>query len=660
MGNFLCASCCSGAPAQLLEHTDGGEEAYHKRFLEDVVLGQGEFGVVKLVHDMQTNNNNNSNINTAMPTHQSQSQQQHQPMACKVLRKGVVFKDNVLYSPLKPEVLRGEIQMLRILRGDNYCLKLHAVYETPRCLFVVTEYCAGGEMTEYVSRQEQVFTTEDVSRIAYQLLSAVHHCRTHNVIHRDIKPENVMFADPSPGAAIRLIDFGSGTLDNSDNNDKPSADSSSNNNNNGTINNGTMLRVHSTFAGSAFYISPEMFQRSYTALTDVWSVGATLYVLVAGYPADNLQKAFNILQSGKKNRLRNLPNLPPDGVVLPESFYDLLEGCLTYRYKQRPTAETLLQHEFVTFHRRLLLEDFDGEQGDRVPELSLEQVAAAAADGGGMGGSVRQRKSGSVSLAGSVQRHNTFLGFKKFERAVTTLLAAMLSKQELVQLLDALEARCSGGGSAATNAAAAARLPQPQVPPKSMDDSTTTKDDKQKEQTLAVVKVSELKTILRDDLKNGPAYVIILVSLLSSLSLAIVNSPMVLLIRYNNNNNSFEAMTKIPNSELYDSFAYHTALLSDFARIVHAGTGGNAASLTASLRRRGGSRRGANLVFGGGQAATQQMTGSNSSQRSTSSLRSFSMKRNGSRSGRNSVHGTNVFKHMAARKKERSASIGGG
>jgi len=52
--------------------------------------------------------------------------------------------------------------------------------------------------------------------------------------------------------------------------------------------------------------------------------------------------------------------------------------------------------------------------------------------------------------------------------------------------------------------------------------------------------------------------------------------------------NSIEAMEKIPNAELYDTFAYHTALLSDFSRGDYIG---NAASLSASLgrKRRGGS-----------------------------------------------------------------------
>jgi serine/threonine protein kinase len=55
--------------------------------------------------------------------------------------------------------------------------------------------------------------TEDVSRISYQLLSAVAHCAKHQVIHRDIKPENTMFVDKSLTAELRLIDFGSGCID---------------------------------------------------------------------------------------------------------------------------------------------------------------------------------------------------------------------------------------------------------------------------------------------------------------------------------------------------------------------------------------------------------------------------------------------------------------
>jgi len=106
------------------------------------------------------------------------------------------------------------------------------------------------------SKGSEGLRTEDVSRISYQLLSAVDHCAKHRVIHRDIKPENVMFCTKAKNSELRLIDFGSGTLDNIEM--KPVED-------------GGEVERHHTFAGSAFYISPEMFLRTYTSKTGKFS-----------------------------------------------------------------------------------------------------------------------------------------------------------------------------------------------------------------------------------------------------------------------------------------------------------------------------------------------------------------------------------------------------
>lgn len=97
--------------------------------------------------------------------------------------------DNTIYAPLKREVLACEIEILRTLKGQHFCMALKSVYETPRAIFMVTEYCAGGEMMEYVSKQEDDLRTDDVSRVAFQMLDAVNHCAQHSIIHRDIKPE---------------------------------------------------------------------------------------------------------------------------------------------------------------------------------------------------------------------------------------------------------------------------------------------------------------------------------------------------------------------------------------------------------------------------------------------------------------------------------------
>jgi len=377
MGNCLIGGPGSSA---LIESPDGDENDFHSRYIEDRVLGEGEFGVVKLVHDMR------------------EPDESKNTMACKVLRKGVVFKDNTIYAPLKPGILQGEVQMLRTLNGEHYCMALKSVYETTRAIFVVTEYCAGGEMMEYISKQEEDLRTDDVSRVAFQILDAVNHCAQNNIIHRDIKPENIMFQYPTPGSDLRLIDFGSGT-------------------------NRVVEGLHTTFAGSAFYISPEMFQRTYTTKTDVWSVGVTLYVLVAGYPADVLQRAFNRLQSADRN-LKELPNMPDD---MPDSFFDMLEGLLVYRHKKRKSAGEMLSQEFVQFHKSA---------------FSVEQIAMQAQSNeeagplpDGLKPAARKGRTTSVSLRGSVGRHSQFLDYQKYQRSLTTLLATLLDKKELANLM---------------------------------------------------------------------------------------------------------------------------------------------------------------------------------------------------------------------------------
>lgn len=491
-----CLSTASVEPPKILEHADGTDEEYQERFVEDCILGEGQYGVVKLVH-------------YAWPAGKEQASP---PLACKMLHKGAYVRNDVQYSPLSPKLLRSEVNILQTLAGGCFCLKLMAVYESPRVLYVVTEYCSGGGMMEYVASRQQELRTEDVSRIAFQLLSAVDHCARNGVIHRDIKPDNIMFQDASPSSELRLIDFGCGCID--------PVDVISQNN---TTGEDESIR-HTTYAGSPFYNSPELFQRNYTCKTDVWSVGVTLYVLVAGYPADNLQRAFNVLHCSNSihRDLRRLPNLPDN---LPESCYNLLNKLLVYRHKVRPLAGDMLHNEFVQFHQ-LLCSDASGGQQDTA--------------------GVQNDVIRSLALPGSVGRHGAFLDFKKFERSLTTLLATMLTSDELSRLLSILkeyieeklpllkdqprrvineiltENSSLHGGNA--NVASGNTSLSP--------DNPVSSKKQHSDQKLLVVLVSELRKILETEFPNQ---------------------------------NILETLDTFPNASAYGNFAYHVALLYEFA-----------------------------------------------------------------------------------------------
>lgn len=111
------------------------------------------------------------------------------------------------------------------------------------------------------------------------------------------------------------------------------------------------LPVHTTFCGSSFYSSPEMFQRSYTQKTDCWSAGVVIYVLAAGYPATTVQQAvFDALlvnnrdkRKDARHRLWSEPPLRvPKEYTSNVGFVDLLNGCLRYQQKLRPNARELI------------------------------------------------------------------------------------------------------------------------------------------------------------------------------------------------------------------------------------------------------------------------------------------------------------------------------
>eukprot|EP00980_Cylindrotheca_fusiformis_P028254 scaffold22589_cov138-Cylindrotheca_fusiformis.AAC.17 len=398
---------------KVLSKCDGDLAAYKMRYKEGRLLGEGSFGVVNLVHDK-------SNAKVVY--------------ACKALKKGAVWKDDVLYPPIPPEVLRTEVTILQTLNGEHFCLKLEAVYEAPDDIFMICECCAGGEMMEYVAQQPKDLRTEDISRISYQLLDAVNHCDVHNIIHRDLKPENTMFTTLDRGAELRLIDFGLST-------------------------NVVVDGVHTTYSGTPFYNSPEMFQNKYTSKTDVWSAGVTLYVLVAGYPSEALQKAFNILLDPKRKDLKGLPNMPDS---MPNSYYEMLDGLLVHNWKKRKSAGDMLDQDFVRFHK-----DLEAEVRNQPIELPPPVESSRK---------LRMKRTSSFALPGTVERHSVFLDFKSYERSLTTVLATMLERTELHLLTALLDERVEE------------QLANPQ---------------------LRVIKVWELKEIVEEEIQSSKCMTVI-------------------------------------------------------------------------------------------------------------------------------------------------------
>lgn len=168
-----------------------------------------------------------------------------------------------------------EINAMKEL-NHQHIAKLYQVIESDAKLFLVLEYCTGGELFDYIVERDRL--TESEARVFFrQIVSAVAYIHNKGYAHRDLKPENLLLDEDNQ---LKLIDFGLCA--------HPS---------------GGMAAQLDTCCGSPAYAAPELVsgQRYLGAEADIWSMGVLLYALLCGFlPFDdeNIGALYKKIQAG--------------------------------------------------------------------------------------------------------------------------------------------------------------------------------------------------------------------------------------------------------------------------------------------------------------------------------------------------------------------------
>ncbi|CAI2384504.1 unnamed protein product [Moneuplotes crassus] len=157
--------------------------------------------------------------------------------------------------------IKREIKIQKKVKHPNIA-QLYEMVETEEFIYLILEYCSGGELFDYIVAKKRL-DEKEACKYFQELISGIEYLGKNNISHRDLKPENLLI---DFNKSIKIIDFGLSNFY-SDKNDKLQ-----------------------TACGSPCYAAPEMIAgKKYNGLmTDIWSAGVVLYTMICGYlPFEN-------------------------------------------------------------------------------------------------------------------------------------------------------------------------------------------------------------------------------------------------------------------------------------------------------------------------------------------------------------------------------------
>eukprot|EP00531_Pseudo-nitzschia_arenysensis_P009386 CAMPEP_0116144498 /NCGR_PEP_ID=MMETSP0329-20121206/16039_1 /TAXON_ID=697910 /ORGANISM="Pseudo-nitzschia arenysensis, Strain B593" /LENGTH=758 /DNA_ID=CAMNT_0003639935 /DNA_START=307 /DNA_END=2579 /DNA_ORIENTATION=- len=219
------------------------------------VLGKGSFGKVVLVQKRV-------------------GREQGSLFAMKILKKSHLVRRRQI------ERTRTERKVLSAV-NHPFIMKLHYAFQSPDKLYLVLDYCPGGELFFHLSRFRRF--PERVARFyAAELLLALGHLHKRGIIYRDLKPENVLL---DADGHVKLGDFGLAKA-------------------------GIRHAYEgaTSMCGTPEYMAPEVLsQQGHGFCVDYWGLGMLTYEMMTGLPPWYTTDRAKLFR-----RLRSAPlDIPP-------------------------------------------------------------------------------------------------------------------------------------------------------------------------------------------------------------------------------------------------------------------------------------------------------------------------------------------------------------
>ena len=254
-------------------------------------IGKGKFGLVKCGINKETN----------------------KQVAIKIMAKKNMDKSDL-------ELAKVEIDILKISQHPNI-IKLYDIYENENYIYIIMEYCSGGDLLSYFEYYEYQLKETKVCEIIHKLSMAIYFLHSYGIVHRDLKPENILMTDLTPEADIRLLDFGlSKIIGNEEKCTEP--------------------------YGTLSFVAPEVLQRKpYDKSVDLWSIGIITFLLLCGYlPFDDKHSEREIARQTIQDPVPFENKIWSKYTPEARTF---VEGLLQKKPEKRYSIKELLEHPWI-------------------------------------------------------------------------------------------------------------------------------------------------------------------------------------------------------------------------------------------------------------------------------------------------------------------------
>lgn len=227
-----------------------------------------------------------------------------------------------LRFPTKQEAqLKNEVSILQNIHNPGVVI-LEKMYETPERIFVVMEKLKGDMLEMILSSQDGRLSERITKFLVYQILVALKHLHSKNIVHCDLKPENVLLSSDSDFPQVKLCDFGFARI----------------------IGEKSFRR---SVVGTPAYLAPEVLRnKGYNRSLDMWSVGVIIYVSLSGTFPFNEEEDIN-------DQIQNAGFMYPPNPwqEISTIAIDLINNLLQVKQRKRYTVDKSLVH--------IWLQDYD-------------------------------------------------------------------------------------------------------------------------------------------------------------------------------------------------------------------------------------------------------------------------------------------------------------